>query len=194
MYFLNALVPTKLWRRRGETQAGFDVWCLRGSLFAFGGHMLWLRALVSFLTCPAIVAGLIPILLVRGHDVYTGWLTFSLPVLGVGLFALLWCVRDFYVSGRGTLAPWDPPKRLVVVGMYRFVRNPMYVAVLTVLFGWSLLYRSWLLAGYAVVLATVFHFRVVLHEEPWLERQFGVDWQDYAARVPRWWPARLSPP
>lgn len=155
--------------------------------------MLWLRALASFLACPAMVAGLIPILLVRGHGVYANWLTFSLPVLGVGVFALLWCVRDFYVSGRGTLAPWDPPKRLVVAGLYHFVRNPMYVAVLMVLVGWSLLYRSWLLAAYAVVVATVFHLRVVLHEEPWLKRQFGVDWEVYAARVPRWLPARFPP-
>ena len=62
---------------------------------------------------------------------------------------LLWCVRDFYVSGRGTLAPLDPPKRVVIVGLYRFVRNPMYVAVLTILVGWALLYGSWLLAVHA---------------------------------------------
>lgn len=139
------------------------------------------------------VAGLLPILMVRGHSPYGAWLTFSLPVLGVGVSALLWCVRDFYVSGRGTLAPWDPPKRLVVVGLYRFVRNPMYVAVLMILVGWSLLYRSWLLLAYAIVVATVFHLRVVLYEEPWLKRQFGTEWDHYAARVPRWLPAHLSP-
>ena len=153
--------------------------------------MLWLRALASFFACPAMVAGLIPILFMRGHVVYTDWLTFSLPVLGVGAFALLWCVRDFYVAGRGTLAPWDPPKQLVVVGLYRFMRNPMYVAVLTILVGWSLLYRSSLMAMYAVVMAAVFHFRVLLHEEPWLKRQFGADWDRYVARVPRWLPMRL---
>jgi protein-S-isoprenylcysteine O-methyltransferase Ste14 len=64
----------------------------------------------------------------------------------MGIFALVWCVRDFYVSGRGTLAPWDPPTRLVIIGLYRFLRNPMYVAVLTILVGWALLYRSWPLA------------------------------------------------
>ncbi len=154
--------------------------------------MLWLRALASFLVCPAMVAGLIPILLVRRYSASADWLIFSLPVLGVGIFALLWCVRDFCVSGRGTLAPWDPPKRLVVVGLYHFVRNPMYVAVLVILAGWSLLYRSWLLAAYAAVVATVFHLRVVLHEEPWLKRQFGVDWEGYAARVPRWLPGRFT--
>lgn len=155
--------------------------------------MLWLRSLASFLACPAMVAGLVPVLIVRGRAPYADWLTFSGPVLGLGIFALIWCVRDFHVSGRGTLAPWDPPKRLVVVGLYRFVRNPMYFAVLTILIGWASLYRSWLLLAYAVVVATAFHFRVVLHEEPWLKRQFGTDWDDYAARVPRWLPTRIPP-
>ena len=155
--------------------------------------MLWLRSLVSFLACPATVAGLVPIWLMRGNRVYADWLIFSLPVLGIGSLALLWCVRDFYVSGRGTLAPWDPPKHLVVVGLYHFVRNPMYVAVLTILVGWSLLYRSWLLTMYAAVVAILFHSRVVLSEEPWLKRQFGREWEGYAARVPRWFPTRFIP-
>jgi protein-S-isoprenylcysteine O-methyltransferase Ste14 len=139
------------------------------------------------------VAGLIPILMAREYGVYSRWLAFSLPVLGLGVFALLWCVRDFYVSGRGTLAPWDPPKQLVIVGLYHFVRNPMYVAVLMILAGWSLLYRSWPLALYAAVVALAFHVRVVLYEEPWLERQFGVDWERYAARVSRWLPSSFFP-
>jgi protein-S-isoprenylcysteine O-methyltransferase Ste14 len=150
--------------------------------------MLWVRALLSFLACPAMVAGLVPILLVHGQGVSGDWLPVSLPVLSFGGFALLWCVRDFYVSGRGTLAPWDPPKRLVVVGLYRFVRNPMYVAVLMVLVGWALLYRSWSLAIYATVVAIGFHLRVLLHEEKWLKRQFGTEWDRYAVKVPRWLP------
>jgi protein-S-isoprenylcysteine O-methyltransferase Ste14 len=65
---------------------------------------------------------------------------------------LLWCVRDFYVSGRGTLAPWDPPKHLVVVGLYRFTRNPMYIGVLMVVGGWGLRAGSPVLGMYLVVL------------------------------------------
>jgi beta-lactamase class D len=151
--------------------------------------MLFLRALASFLACPALVAGLLPFALVRDRPVHAEWLMVSAPVLGLGLIGLLWCVRDFYVSGRGTLAPWDPPKRLVIVGLYRFTRNPMYVAVLTILIGWSLLYQSGLLAGFAVVMAIVFHLRVLLHEERWLKQQFGIEWDRYAARVPRWLPS-----
>jgi protein-S-isoprenylcysteine O-methyltransferase Ste14 len=99
---------------------------------------------------------------------------------------LLWCVRDFYVSGRGTLAPWDPPQRLVRVGLYRFTRNPMYVGVLLIVSGWSLLAGSPRLAWYTAILAVAFHLRVVLHEERWLAGQFGPDWEEYKRRVPRW--------
>src|SRR5688500_3919217 len=158
----------------------------------FWGNMLWLRALASFLACPAMVAGLIPILFMRGHVVYTDWLTFSLPVLGVGAFALLWCVRDFYVAGKGTLAPWDPPKKLVVVGLYRHVRNPMYLGVLLLVLGWALYFRSLLLAAYVLVLAVAFHVRVRTHEEPWLASRFAAEWHAYSAAVARWVP-RTTP-
>lgn len=108
--------------------------------------------------------------------------------LAIGLVMLLWCVRDFYVSGKGTLAPWDPPRRLVIVGLYRFTRNPMYVGIALLLAGWSLLTASPLLAGYMVFLAIAFHLRVVLYEEPRLKKKFGEEWAKYAATVPRWLP------
>jgi protein-S-isoprenylcysteine O-methyltransferase Ste14 len=97
-------------------------------------------------------------------------------------------VRDFYVAGKGTLAPWDPPKHLVVVGLYCFVRNPMYVGILIFLIGWALVMGSRWLAAYAVVLAIAFHLRVVLYEEPRLRRHFPEEWDAYAAAVSRWWP------
>ena len=99
-------------------------------------------------------------------------------------------MRDFLVSGRGTLAPWDPPKRLVVVGLYRFVRNPMYLSIMILLLGWSLFAGSWWLAAYAAVLAVSFHLRVVLYEEPRLEHNFGAEWTRYRTAVPRWIPRR----
>jgi protein-S-isoprenylcysteine O-methyltransferase Ste14 len=77
------------------------------------------------------------------------------------------------VSGKGTLAPWDPPKRLVVVGLYRFTRNPMYVGITLMLIGWSLLVGSSWLFGYTAILALAFHLRILLYEEPRLEKQFG---------------------
>jgi protein-S-isoprenylcysteine O-methyltransferase Ste14 len=95
-------------------------------------------------------------------------------------------VRDFYVAGRGTLAPWAPPRALVVTGLYRFSRNPMYVGVLLILCGWAAGFRSWPLAAYAATIATAFHLRVLLYEEPTLARLFGKDWDHYTRQVPRW--------
>jgi protein-S-isoprenylcysteine O-methyltransferase Ste14 len=108
--------------------------------------------------------------------------------MGLGLLGLMWCVRDFYVSGKGTLAPWDPPARLVIVGLYRYTRNPMYVSVLLFVGGWSAVAASPVLACYAAVVAVAFHLRVLLHEEPWLAKNFGPEWSAYSARVPRWIP------
>ena len=99
---------------------------------------------------------------------------------------LLWCVRDFYVAGKGTLAPWSPPLELVTVGLYRMSRNPMYIAVILVLCGWALGFRSRPLALYALAVTIGFHLRVVFGEEPWLARRYGGRWAEYKARVPRW--------
>jgi protein-S-isoprenylcysteine O-methyltransferase Ste14 len=150
--------------------------------------VLFFRALISFLVLPGTVAGLIPAWIVstdrgRGHG-----LIFGAVPLAIGVVMLFWCVRDFHVSGKGTLAPWDPPKRLVIVGLYRFTRNPMYVGIVLLLAGWSLFAASALLAGYTVILAIAFHLRVVLYEEPRLKMQFAEEWVAYTAAVPRWLP------
>jgi protein-S-isoprenylcysteine O-methyltransferase Ste14 len=151
--------------------------------------VLFLRALISFLVLPGTFAGLIPACIVLSNRSRgDGWLIGAVP-LAVGVMALLWCVRDFYVAGKGTLAPWDPPKHLVIVGLYRFTRNPMYVGVLLLLAGWDLLAASPWLAGYTVILALAFHLRVVLYEEPTLAQKFGGEWERYAAAVPRWLPS-----
>jgi protein-S-isoprenylcysteine O-methyltransferase Ste14 len=106
--------------------------------------------------------------------------------LGLGLGLLLWCVRDFHVAGKGTLAPWAPPRHLVTIGLYRFSRNPMYVAVTFMLIGWAICFASRALAIYAGCVALAFHLRVVFGEEPWLARTHGRAWDEYRARVPRW--------
>ena len=88
--------------------------------------------------------------------------------------------------GRGTLAPWAPPSQLVTVGLYRYSRNPMYVAVLTVLTGWAVCFGLRSLWIYAVCVAIAFHLRIILAEEPRLGKTHGEGWTTYRARVPRW--------
>src|SRR4051812_14217229 len=147
---------------------------------------MFARALVAFVALPGIVAIAVPLwwLLARHHTQVVQAL--GLVPLVVGFFALLWCIRDFYVSGKGTLAPWSPPTRLVMVGLYRFTRNPMYVSVTLMLLGWAVSFGVPGLLAYAIAVAVAFHLRVVLGEEPWLAQKHGEEWQSYANRVPRW--------
>jgi protein-S-isoprenylcysteine O-methyltransferase Ste14 len=149
-------------------------------------NTLLLRAVIAFLALPGTVAFIVPLWLTMSAPSRPPFNPVSLPILVVGIFLLLWCVRDFYVAGRGTLAPWSPPKHLVIVGLYRFSRNPMYIAVIFILSGWAIGFSSVVLALYAVAVVILFHLRVIFHEEPWLERQFGEEWLRYRADVPRW--------
>ncbi|ACB76385.1 methyltransferase family protein [Opitutus terrae] len=146
------------------------------------------RAIVSFAALPGIVAGVIPWVIAWGQPHAEHAWILGMVVLVLGGIGLGWCVRDFFLAGRGTLAPWDPPRQLVIVGLYRFVRNPMYLSVLLVVAGWGLFFGSWALATYAAVLAVGFHLRVVLHEERWLARQFRDEWTRYTREVARWMP------
>lgn len=146
---------------------------------------MFARAVIAFLALPGVVAFLVPGAWVWLARLPVHWpLGFIMIVLGTA--GLLWCVRDFYVSGRGTLAPWAPPKELVVVGLYRHSRNPMYVAVALVLLGWAITFLSPGLFVYALAVMAAFHLRVVFGEEPWLARTHGSAWQQYTRRVRRW--------
>ena len=110
-------------------------------------------------------------------------------VAGVGALLALWCIATFIMIGRGTPAPFDPPRRLVVEGPYRLVRNPMYIGAGLALAGAALFYNSWALLGYGAVFAGVMHLFVVLYEEPTLRATFGPDYDGYCDRVRRWWPS-----
>jgi protein-S-isoprenylcysteine O-methyltransferase Ste14 len=98
----------------------------------------------------------------------------------------LWCVFTFVFIGKGTPAPFDPPRRLVVRGPYRFVRNPMYIGAALALGGAALFYRSSVLAGYAGLFMLLAHLFVILYEEPRLRRAFGAEYEAYCKRVGRW--------
>jgi protein-S-isoprenylcysteine O-methyltransferase Ste14 len=144
--------------------------------------LLW-RALLAFLVLPGTIAFFLPWLLVGPDAAFS---RSGLIPLCAGVTLLLWCVRDFYVAGKGTLAPWAPPRHLVVVGLYRISRNPMYIGVLLILWGWALGFGSWPLAVYALAMTAAFHLRVVYGEEPWLAKTHGESWTTYKATVPRW--------
>jgi protein-S-isoprenylcysteine O-methyltransferase Ste14 len=147
---------------------------------------MFLRALLAFLACPGVVALVVPSLIALRGTASPVVHPAGFVLIGAGLVLLLWCVRDFYVAGKGTLAPWDPPRSLVVVGLYRWSRNPMYVAVTVILLGWAVAYASQALLIYALVVMTAFHLRVVFAEEPWLARTHGEAWERYRRDVRRW--------
>ncbi len=114
-------------------------------------------------------------------------------VLGIvfvlnGLALAIACVLTFAFIGRGTPAPFDPPRTLVVAGPYRRVRNPMYIGAGSALLGAALFYQSLALAGYALIFLLITHLFVMLYEEPHLRRVFGASYDDYLRHVPRWIP------
>jgi len=146
---------------------------------------MFIRALVAFLALPGIVAFAIPGAWVLAADAPLAHPA-GLALLLAGTAGLLWCVRDFYVQGKGTLAPWSPPARLVVVGLYRYTRNPMYLAVTAILLGWAVSFGLAGLCTYALAVAVAFQLRVVFGEEPWLAQRHGQQWTAYARQVPRW--------
>jgi protein-S-isoprenylcysteine O-methyltransferase Ste14 len=116
----------------------------------------------------------------------------GVALIAVGLLCLVECFARFALKGRGTPAPVAPTETLVVSGLYRYVRNPMYLAVLSLIGGQALLLGSVGLLAYGAGAWLVVHVFVVAYEEPTLERQFGRHYAAYRAAVRRWWP-RAAP-
>ena len=154
----------------------------------------WLavRSLLWTVLLPGIVAGYVPWRFFGLGEARPdpGRLTdlLALLLMGLGAALLAACIVEFARRGRGTLSPIDPPRTLVVGGLYRYVRNPMYVAVTTIVAGEALLTRSAPLAAYLVGWFAVANLFVLGYEEPALRRQFGAPYDDYARRVGRWMP------
>jgi protein-S-isoprenylcysteine O-methyltransferase Ste14 len=116
----------------------------------------------------------------------------GMTVATLGSLLALWCIFTFATIGKGTPAPFDPPRRLVIKGPYRYVRNPMYMGAGVALAGAALFYVSLQLAIYAVLFLVVTHLFVVLYEEPTLRRSFPEEYAAYCQRVKRWWPTLSS--
>jgi len=149
---------------------------------------MFIKALLAFIALPGIFGILIPVALgIADPWRSTGYFAGSI-IICIGIIVLIWCIRDFYISGKGTLAPWAPPKNLVIVGLYRYVRNPMYIGVLLIVFGMALFTGSPIVVGYFVLLTFGFHLRVIWREETWLATHFGVEWIKYKESVSRWIP------
>ena len=152
--------------------------------------MTALGSILFFILAPGMVAGFIPLALLRtGPQVQTGFLAYvAFPLWVIGTTVLIWCFWDFLVKGKGTPAPINPPKELVVSGLYKYVRNPMYVGILLVILGHFLWFGFWNLLIYAAVVFAAFSAFVIFYEEPTLKRNFGAAYEDYLKRVPRWIP------
>jgi protein-S-isoprenylcysteine O-methyltransferase Ste14 len=153
---------------------------------------LMLRSLLWTVLLPGVVAGYVPW---RFFGVGRSPLEWSRPltVLGAataaaGAMLLGACIVEFARRGRGTLSPADPPRRLVASGLYRFVRNPMYLAVTAILLGEALAKQSMPVAVYWAAWFAVVNLFVIGYEEPALRRQFGREYEEYARRVGRWVP------
>jgi protein-S-isoprenylcysteine O-methyltransferase Ste14 len=153
-------------------------------------RMLWLRALSFLILIPFTVLGVVPwLLLDTGARFDVGaWRWIAVIPLAAGIAGMLWCNWDFAARGRGTGAPYDPPRVLVVRGLYRYVRNPMYVSGLLIVVGLGLWNGALSLFVYAGALVVLWSLFVRFYEEPHLRRTFGGSYDAYCAAVPRWWP------
>lgn len=148
-----------------------------------------LGSALFFLAAPGVVAGYVPWVISRWS------IDSSMPsrcagvlLILCGLIVVIDSFRRFAIEGFGTPAPVAPTRTLIVSGWYRYVRNPMYVAVLAMIFGQALLFGSGALALYGAAVWLLFHAFVVLYEEPRLQRSFGESYVELRRRVPRWIP------
>jgi protein-S-isoprenylcysteine O-methyltransferase Ste14 len=155
---------------------------------------VWLavRSLAWTALLPGLFAGYVPwrfFRLAQVHlDLRSSVHILGLLLIGFGALLLATCIWEFARTGRGTLAPLDPPRELVVRGLYQYVRNPMYLSVTMIVLGEVLLTRSRPLLGYWVVWFIAVNLFVIGYEEPTLRRRFGETYERYTQEVGRWLP------
>jgi protein-S-isoprenylcysteine O-methyltransferase Ste14 len=153
---------------------------------------LALRSLLWTILLPGLFAGFLPWRYFGLSHVMIDWGSprhlLGLAAIGIGAVLLGTCIWEFARRGRGTLAPVDPPTKLVVQGLYRYVRNPMYLSVTVIVLGEVLLTGSKALLAYWAVWFVAANLFVIGYEEPTLRRRFGPDYERYSATVGRWLP------
>ena len=159
--------------------------------------MAILGSALFFVAVPSVVAGLIPWWMTRWEFLPPFFGLQATRAVGVllivaGLPGLVDSFARFALQGLGTPAPIAPTQNLVVTGLYRYVRNPMYVAVVAVILGQATLFGDWHLMAYGGLMWLAFHVFVLAYEEPVLAETFGAQYDEFRANVPRWIP-RLSP-
>jgi protein-S-isoprenylcysteine O-methyltransferase Ste14 len=161
-------------------------------LFRLSSVWLGIRSIAWAAVLPGLFAGYIPWRFFGLAHVQFTWVDplhlLGLVVIVLGGALLAACIWEFAHSGRGTLAPVDPPRELVVQGLYRYVRNPMYLSVTAIVFGELLLTRSLVLLTYWVMWFAAVNLFVIGYEEPTLRRQFGASYERYTQEVGRWIP------
>ena len=156
-----------------------------------------LGSALFFVVAPAMLAGVIPWLITHWEFRPPFLAAEATRLAGVALIiagvpGVLDSFARFALQGLGTPAPIAPPQKLVVTGLYRYVRNPIYIAVVAVIFGQALLFGDWRLLWYGALLWLFFHVFVVMYEEPTLKQTFGTEYESFRTNVPRWIP-RLTP-
>ncbi|NNC71005.1 MAG: isoprenylcysteine carboxylmethyltransferase family protein [Flavobacteriaceae bacterium] len=153
---------------------------------------LFIRNLIFTVLQPGLVAGLIP-LWISGYqlntlfeDVWQVQQYIGASIFVIGFVIMIWCIINFAVKGRGTLSPIDPTKKLVLSGLYKFSRNPMYVGVMLLLIGEAIFLGSTMLWIYVVFVFILFNIFVIYIEEPRLKKDFGKEYISYTQNVRRW--------
>jgi len=156
-----------------------------------------MKLLLKILFFTALVPGtatiLVPTMLLRwthewGFSHFGAMQCAGIAAFILGVFTYAWCAYDFGAAGKGTPAPIDPPKTLVIRGLYRYSRNPMYLGILGCLFGEALFFESLTMAVYGTIFCVGFNVFVRFYEEPKLRALFGSQYEEYCERVPRWIP------
>ncbi|HEX7541123.1 MAG TPA: isoprenylcysteine carboxylmethyltransferase family protein [Anaerolineales bacterium] len=153
--------------------------------------MTALKTILFFLLVPGLCLGVVPLLIIPTNAPLFDpgfWRWAAVPLWLAGWTVLVWSCWSFAIHGRGTPNPLDPPEKLVVTGLYRYVRNPIYIAATAILVGWTFWSPSLPILFMPVICFAVSYLFVIFYEEPHLRKTFCAAYEEYCQFVPRWIP------